>query len=136
MRRVEGSALLWAVGVLAVMLIVISGILALSESYAQSESNEIAQAQAFSYASAGIELTSAEIVSAGEASDLIPRPQGRREAVIEMETASCTVKIYHNAQEERLELSASATVGEITETVSAVMQSADGGFSPAVFTGN
>lgn len=136
MKRVKGSALLWAVGVLAVMLIVISGVLALSESYAQAELNEIAKTQAMSYARAGIELTAAEIESGGAGSALIPQKQTECQIILEMETADCTVTIYHNAEENQLELSAASTVGYVTETLCAEMSAYGGGFRFDGFTGN
>ncbi|MBE6854207.1 MAG: hypothetical protein E7501_00965 [Ruminococcus sp.] len=136
MKRVKGSALLWAVGVLAVMLIVVSGVLALSESYAQAELREIAESQAISYARAGIELTAAEIESGDVHSALIPQKQMEQQIIIEMETGACTVTIYHNAAENRLELSASSTVGDVTETLCAEMTAYGGGFRFDGFTGN
>lgn len=136
MKRVKGSALLWAVGVLAVMLIVISGVLALSEAYAQSELRDIAQAQARSYARAGIELVAEEIETNGTASGLIPSPQAQCSAVIAMETADCTVTVYYNAETNCLELTSSATVGTDTQTLRAEMSVYGGGFRFDGFTGN
>lgn len=136
MKRVGGSALLWAVGVLAVMLLVIAGVLSLSESYAQTELREIAQAQALSYARAGIELTAEQIETDGAASGLIPSQQSACTAEIMMETGTCVVTIFYNGDENRLELSATAAVGDYTESLSGRMDAAGSGFRFSGFIGN
>lgn len=56
-RRPKGSALLWAVLSLLIVMIIVTGILALNKSYAAEEISIVASRRAEYYARSGIELT-------------------------------------------------------------------------------
>lgn len=64
-KKLKGSALLWSVCALLIVVFVLTGLLALNKAYAEEEINNIAARRAEYYARSGIELT-ADMIKKGK----------------------------------------------------------------------
>lgn len=120
-KKLKGSAMLWSICALLIVVFVLTGLLAINRSYAEVEINNIASRRADYYARSGVEVT------AGMISDETLVPGGKiMDTVTQTKEAEVTydwgtVKI-ERAGDEVLRLTSTATAGNMSRTVTALLK--------------
>ncbi|MBP0976741.1 MAG: hypothetical protein J6P89_01000 [Oscillospiraceae bacterium] len=147
-KKLKGSALLWSVCALLIVVFVLTGLLALNKAYAEEEINNIAARRAEYYARSGIELTADMIKKGtltgaeGEGSDsifnyVISSQTGKRddgtydggeapdekklEVTFNLDGNEVTVLIERTG-DEALSLRSSGKAGYMSRTVTGIMK--------------
>lgn len=125
--KVKGSALLWSICALLILTLVVTGILALDQQYAQEEIAAVAENQCTLYARSAIDLTAAELSKENAA--YLPPSGETLSAEYTFDTITCIVLIDRTVRDTVLSLTAEAENGDYTKTVSARMEYKGGAWS-------
>ncbi|MBR6924579.1 MAG: hypothetical protein IKH50_08595 [Oscillospiraceae bacterium] len=137
-KKLKGSALLWAVCALLIVVFVLTGLLALNKTYAEEEINNIAARRAEYLARSGIELTADMIINNNNSNKLgvdlkdidkkfeddDPTKALKSEVKLSIEfELDCPVKVeIERTSGDTLKLSSTATSGYMTREVTAIMK--------------
>ena len=142
-KKLKGSALLWSVCALLIVVFVLTGLLALNKAYAEEEINNIASRRAEYYARSGIELTADMIINNKDRNELgvdlkdidkkfedddpTKTLISEKKLTVEFEL-ECPVKVeIERTSGDILKLSSKATAGYITREVTAIMEQTGNG---------
>ena len=122
-KKLKGSALLWAVCALLIVVFVLTGLLALNKTYAEEEINNIAARRAEYLARSGVELTADMIINnklLGDSSYTIKNMvvASKTEGKAEVEIPETNQKISVN--ESKLEVKFNTENGDITVLIERV----------------
>ena len=115
--KLRGSAILWAVFALLIVMITVTGIIALNKSYSRKEIQEAAKTRAFYLARSGADISVSEICD-GNAS-FVPSYPNSLSAVYELDGTECVVTVKRDEAAYKLTVVAECIVADVSSTVTA-----------------